>query len=136
MSLTNTLLDSTTLFPGRRIESCRSLYDRDFIRFQPGFGKAVLLQLLFMAMPKEQKEGIADPVLEESSIFEDVDSKFLNAPSWQLKSKLAHFRKESLPPSMCLLGFVLWCTFFSLESGPRCHKICLSSMVRRCTILW
>jgi hypothetical protein len=71
-----------------------------------------------MAMPKEQKEGIADPVLEESSIFGNVDSKFLNTPSWQLKSKLAHFRMGSLPPSMCLFGFVLWRTFCSLEWGP------------------
>jgi hypothetical protein len=94
-------------FLAKRIESCRSLYRRDFIRFQPGFGKAVYYSYLFKAMPKEQKEGIADPVLEESSIFEDVDSKFLNAPSWQLKSKLAQFRKGSLPPPMCFFGFVL-----------------------------
>jgi hypothetical protein len=67
MSLTNTLLDSTALFLRRRINrACRSHHHRDFIRFPPGFGKAVFLQLLFMAMPKEQKQGIADPVLKES----------------------------------------------------------------------
>jgi hypothetical protein len=48
-----------------------------------------------------------------------MDSKFIIAPSWQLESKLAiSFHGDSSTTSMCLFGFVLWRTFFSLESSP------------------
>ena len=50
--------------------------------------------------------------MEESSIFEDVDSKFLNAPSWQLESKLARFTQEKPSTShvcfrLCVMPHVL-----------------------------
>jgi hypothetical protein len=114
-------------------------HHREFIRFQAlGFwlsGKAVCLQL-FMVMPKEQKEGSQIrqwAVCWKEFNLEDIDSKSLNAPSWQLESKLADSQRK---PStirdpmcfsrLCVMAHVL---LFGMES--RFHKIWLFCVVRR-----
>jgi hypothetical protein len=68
---------------------------------------------------KKKGESGIGPSAGKSSNLEKFDSKFMIAPSWQLQSKLALSFHGTLPPLPCgFLGFVLWRTFFSLESGP------------------